>query len=285
MPPESGCSKNQVKRWKRPANKTHLNKCVKNMPTPEARRILITVKAYPNPSRKYGETVCCAGIDIDTLQWVRLYPIPYRDLDKSQKFRKYTVIKVRCWKAEDDHRLESYKINSDSIETLDWLDTKRKWAARKKIVLPTRSPSFCQVFKTREHKSLAMFNPCDVDFYWKKATSESEAKREACYAQLSFFDRKKSTIEKIPFDFYYHFRCSGSSDCQGHDLPIVDWEIGQAYRDWRSRYKSQAQLLEKIKERWLDRMCSKQNDIYFYVGNMKRFHANFLVLGVFYPKK
>ena len=65
------------------------------MTTLETKTILITVKAYPSPSRKYGETVCCAGIDIDTARWIRLYPIPFRDLDTSQKFKKYTIIRVR----------------------------------------------------------------------------------------------------------------------------------------------------------------------------------------------
>jgi hypothetical protein len=96
------------------------------MVTLVTKRVLITVKAYPNPSKKYGETMCCAGIDIDTLKWLRLYPIHYRDLDSSQKFRKYTIISVRCWKATEDHRIESYKIDSDSIEILSYLDTKRK---------------------------------------------------------------------------------------------------------------------------------------------------------------
>jgi hypothetical protein len=115
------------------------------MSTPETRHVLITVKAYPNPSKKYGETVCCAGIDIDTFQWIRLYPIPYRDLDGSQKFKKYDIIEVRCWKSPDDHRVESYKIDSDSIKKLSSLDTKDKWQARKSIVLRTDSPSFCNM--------------------------------------------------------------------------------------------------------------------------------------------
>lgn len=44
----------------------------------ELKKILITVKAYPNPSKTYEETVCVAGIDIDTGKWVRLYPIKYK---------------------------------------------------------------------------------------------------------------------------------------------------------------------------------------------------------------
>jgi hypothetical protein len=254
--------------------------------TTETKRVLITVKAYPNPSKKYGETVCCAGIDVDTLQWIRLYPIPFRDLDSSQKFKKYTIISVKCRKAPDDHRIESYKIDMDSIELLSHLDTKRRWESRKKFVLPTVSPSFCNILEdTAENKSLGTFKPRDIDFYWKKATLESEAKREACYAQLSFFDTRKEAIEQIPFDFYYQFKCHGRADCPGHNLPIIDWEIGQAYRDWRYKYKPQELLLQKIRQRWLDLICSDKNDVYFYVGNMKRFHDNFMVLGVFYPKK
>lgn len=250
------------------------------------KRVLITVKAYPNPSKKYGETVCCAGIDVDTLQWLRLYPIPFRDLDSSKKFQKYTIISVKCRKAPDDHRVESYKIDMDSIEPVSHLDTKQKWESRKKIVLPTVSPSFCSILKdTATNKSLGTFKPCDIDFSWKKATLESEAKREACYAQLSFFDTKKKAIEQIPFDFYYHFKCHERPECPGHQLPIIDWEIGQAYRNWRYKYRPQAQLLQKIRQRWLDLTCSDKNDVYFYVGNMKRFHDHFMVLGVFYPQK
>jgi len=63
----------------------------------ETKRVLITVKAYPNPSKKYGETVC-ARVDINTLQWIRLYPIPYRDLENEKKFEKYSIVEVKCKK-------------------------------------------------------------------------------------------------------------------------------------------------------------------------------------------
>jgi hypothetical protein len=38
--------------------------------------VLITVKAYPNPSAGYAETVCVAGLRIDTdpYEWVRERP-------------------------------------------------------------------------------------------------------------------------------------------------------------------------------------------------------------------
>ncbi len=52
------------------------------------RRVLITVKTYPQPRMKYEETVCVAGIDMDSLQWVRLYPVQFRALPFEKQFRK-----------------------------------------------------------------------------------------------------------------------------------------------------------------------------------------------------
>ncbi|UCG47848.1 MAG: hypothetical protein JSU94_20515 [Phycisphaerales bacterium] len=256
------------------------------MPRLQQKRVLITVKAYPSPSKKYGETVCCAGIDIDTGQWIRLYPIPFRDLESPRKFDKYTVISVKCYKAKDDHRIESYKVDRDSIERLKRLGTKDNWAARGRIILPTVSRSFCGILKEGgEGKSLGVFKPSEIEFSWQKADLESEAKREGIYAQGMLFDRSKKAIEQIPFDFYYHFKCAGEPSCSGHKLCIVDWEIKQSYRKWRSRYASRAELLYKIREKWLGTICGDDREAYFYVGNMKRFQNHFMVLGVFYPRK
>jgi hypothetical protein len=254
--------------------------------TLETKQVLITVKAYPNPSKKYVETVCCAGIDLETGQWIRLYPVPYRDLDSSKQFKKYTVIRVRCRKASDDTRVESYRIDSDSIEIVRWLDTKNNWRQRQQVLLPTLSSSFCQILRDCETgSSLGMFRPCDVDFSWKKSTLKNEAERESCYTQLSFFDKQKNAIEEIPFDFYYHFRCAGVEDCPGHKLSVIDWEMGETYRNWRHTYGEGDLLFSKIRQRWLDLMCADTNDVAFYVGNMARFRNQFMILGVFYPKK
>ena len=93
----------------------------------QTKKILVTVKAYPNPSSKYVETVCCAGIDLSANQWIRLYPIPYRLLEDEKQFKKYSTIEVACFKATDDRRPESYKVNADSIKVFPGvIDTKDK---------------------------------------------------------------------------------------------------------------------------------------------------------------
>jgi hypothetical protein len=251
----------------------------------ELKRILITVKAYPNPSRSYRETVCCAGIDIDSYKWIRLYPIPFRDLESDRKFKKYSIIEANCAKATDDHRPESYRVQAESIRILRYLDTSDGWKNRKEIVLKFPVYSLCQIIKDQEETkiSLGVIEPKDVSFSFKKKTLSDPEERKKPYAQLSFFDKTKNVIEEIPYHFYYQFYCNSETYCPGHKLSIVDWEIGQAYRDWRRNYIEETILLEKIKERWLLIADTAKRDVRFFVGNLHRFRETFAVLGVFYP--
>jgi hypothetical protein len=252
------------------------------------KKILVTVKAYPNPSRKYGETTCCAGVDLSDFQLIRLYPIPFRDLDNNQKFKKYSVINVECSRPKNDSRPESFHVNSDSIEVIEFLDTEKgTWKKRKDIVLKVPAKSLCQINKEAKNTnlSLGLIKPEDVTFEWAKQSLSDVKIREACYAQLSLFNKQKEPIEKIPLDFYYKFRCSGVSDCPSHKLSIIDWELRQSYREWRRRYSNEQMLLDMIEKKWLDISNTTKKDVYFYVGNMNRFRTTFMILGVFYPTR
>jgi len=254
----------------------------------ETKRIFIVVKAYPNPSRKYGETVCCAGVDLTNYKLVRLYPIPFRDLDNEQKFKKYSIVEVNCFPPSDDKRPESLRVDPDSIKVIGAFDTdKGTWGRRKDIVLNVPIKSMCQVYGEAESDdvSLGLIKPEHVTFEWAKQSLSNQGAREACYAQLNLFIKQKTPIEEIPLDFYYKFKCANIAECPGHKLSIIDWELRQSYRIWRIRYPNESVLLEKIEQKWLDMANTTKNDVCFYVGNMKRFRNIFMVLGVFYPPK
>jgi hypothetical protein len=69
----------------------------------EKQRVLITVKTYPTLSRKYGETVCTAGVREDGT-WVRIYPVPFRRLNEEQQYKKYDWLEVRLVRNTTDPR-------------------------------------------------------------------------------------------------------------------------------------------------------------------------------------
>ena len=58
----------------------------------ERRRVLIVVKTYPTPARKSVEVSCTAAVTEDG-EWIRLFPIPYRFLTDSQRFRNTNGLK------------------------------------------------------------------------------------------------------------------------------------------------------------------------------------------------
>ena len=84
----------------------------------QTRRVRILVKAYPQPSPKYEETVCCAGVAEDTGELLRLFPIRYRRLAKEERFERFDLVEMGMTRASTDTRPESFHINENSIKLI-----------------------------------------------------------------------------------------------------------------------------------------------------------------------
>jgi hypothetical protein len=79
-------------------------------PTSGSTEAVVIVKAAPQVGRRYGETVCCAGIDIYG-NWLRLYPVSFRTLEESKKFGRWDRIKFDWRMPNDDKRTESRRVD------------------------------------------------------------------------------------------------------------------------------------------------------------------------------
>ncbi len=247
----------------------------------EKKKILVIVKAYPVPSAKYIESVCCAGVDLSDNSWIRLYPIPFRYLSEDQQFKKYSIIEVECIKSTKDKRHESYRIKDNSINVIETIGTEKgTWKKRKDIILEIPKMTMCEVLEKSKQKqlSLGLIKPFDIQFSSEIRYTKEEVKSKI-HKQPRLFDDLLPEIENIPYHFYYTFKCN--DDCDGHKLPIIDWEIGQAYRSWKRSYPNN--YLQKIEQKWMQIADNSKKDVFFYVGNMQRFPEQFMILGVFYP--
>lgn len=81
-------------------------------------RVLITVKASPEPSKTYGDTVCVAGVRLNedgSGTWVRIYPVAFRHLDSELRFKKFEIIEVDLTPSSTDARAESYRPNWETL--------------------------------------------------------------------------------------------------------------------------------------------------------------------------
>ncbi|MEU4679842.1 hypothetical protein [Micromonospora sp. NPDC023737] len=253
-------------------------------------QLLITVKAAPNPSEKYGETVCVAGLRTDVLRptWVRLYPINFRHLDSDEAFRKYDIVSVDAKPARQDQRRESWKPIMERIQKERHLDG---WRSRQPLLDPAIEDSMCRLNRDAQERadaqSLALVRPKEVRALkvtphpgW---TADEQRKIEAYASQPDLFSgRSRSPLQAPRYRAAYHYRCH-ERGCNGHKQHVIDWELVALQR--RLAGHSDAALKEALEAKFLGEMCSPNRDVAFYVGNQaKRVHV-FSVLGVYWPKR
>src|SRR5579862_5448829 len=77
-------------------------------------RAIVLVKAWPQPSQKYGGTVCCAGVTTAG-EWRRLFPIRFRHLGGPAKFNRWDLIEYRPAAPSDDTRIESRRVDEPTL--------------------------------------------------------------------------------------------------------------------------------------------------------------------------
>src|SRR5665648_290504 len=120
-------------------------------------RILITVKTYPTPHPTHHEAVYTAGIN-EAGEWRRLWPIPFRYLEKGRQFRRYEWIDVALRKQSGDPRPESHVVDPDTIVCDGFVDASRHWGARRAILVPHAAASIeeLQDRRTRDGTSMGL---------------------------------------------------------------------------------------------------------------------------------
>jgi len=253
-------------------------------------RLVVTVKSYPQPSRKYSESVCVAGIRTDTSvpEWVRLYPVLFRDLPADQQFKKWSEIELEVSNSSDT-RPESVKPDPSTMRVLREIGPANNWAERMDLVEPLIIGSMCEALRRQEETgaSLAAFRPAEVlEMYrYKEDPDWSEGDRNSL-SQMNLFAQGKMMLEKIPWRWQYEYSCG--KDCvtarRVHKQTIIDWEVAAAWRSWRHDYGSSGAAVE-VRRRWFEQICAPDRDPVFLEGNQHQYLASFLVLGVCWPKK
>ena len=250
--------------------------------------VLVVVKAYPNPSTKYGETVCVAGI-VPNKGFIRLYPINFRTLSKNKQFDKYDIINVDIEK-HDDGRPESYKPILKSIKIIGSLKTRhdKSWSNRKNIVLEFLDESMCSIQKQQKttRKSLGIFKPKEInELLIINDDVGSASLKKSLYDQLSMFDKKLKPLDDVPYIFKFKYKCF-DDDCKGHKQSLIDWEIFELYRNIIRKHGIDKKIIkDKIKEKYFNELFSDKRDFYFYTGNQFLHPTSFILLGVFWPPK
>jgi hypothetical protein len=195
-------------------------------------------------------------------------------------------VEVTVTKASDA-RPESYKLKPDGIRVLsEPLSTTKGWQARKDVIYPLKAHCLCCLQKQRDahgHPTLGIFRPKVITKL--HITAEDAKWTDAQLALLRqghlFLRPPKTELEKIPFTFRYEFRCD-HDECPGHKIICTDWEMGQSWRQWKTKYRDGWEA--KFRGRYETDMILKY-DTHFYMGTIRQHPHVWIIVGLFYPPR
>jgi hypothetical protein len=255
--------------------------------------VVVLVKAAPVLTRDLEETMCVAGarVDGEAPEWVRLHPVPFRDLDEERRFAKYQRVTLSARRSRTDRRPESWSPVPNSLTLHETMATGDSWASRRHLVDQLPEESMCELIEANRSgsgpgtQSLAVVRPIEppvLEISSRDADQLEEWNRRAAgvAARASLFDAvegRKPDFEVVPWRFRYGFRCV-APNCPTHHQTIVDWEVLALWRHVRRRSNWQELMRQKFEtELWAGR------DTVLFVGNQEQRPISFLVLGVFWP--
>ena len=244
----------------------------------ERATVLITVKASPEIGRTHGETVCVAGIRLDQNgpRWIRLFPVQWPWFWRGEH-PKYQVIEVEVSKHDRDQRPESYRPTLDTTKVIRQLS-----AGKQRAEVLNRLPQFsmCDLVAAKGwgRPSLGLVVPRAITgFHREDHTGETgHVAKMNLAAQGSLLAQDAPKLEFSPFAFKLSYRCHSPS-CRGHRQTIVDWEISEAWRNWRRLYPED--YLDRIEQKWLG-LVQPDRKPAFFVGNQHQAPQGFLILGI-----
>jgi hypothetical protein len=255
-------------------------------------KVLITVKTYPIPSKKYDELVCTAGVT-ESGDFIRLYPINFRDLHYTRKFKKYQWIEVLAEKHQGrDVRKESYRPDSDSIKILGKPipSNPGNWSERARYALAKKARSMEDLYdqQRKDRTSLGIFKPKRVnDLVISTDNAKWPPKFLHALQQQRLFEYRQRTLvppRKVPFKFFYCFECDDPRCNGNHKMMIEDWEVGAFFWRMVDSGVTPEEAAQKVREKFLNDICGPDKDTHFYVGTILNYPNKWVVVGVFYPK-
>lgn len=254
---------------------------------------MVVVKAAPILTAQPEEAVCVAAVTLEpNPRWIRLFPVPFRDLESDSRFKKYQEVTLKVCLSNTDRRPESYVPILDSLKPGKLIDTTDKWAERRRRLDGLDRPTMCDLKELNSDgsgpdiPSVAIIETdgipeLEITKRSKDKVKRDEEKAKAIAARYSLFDDpnlKKMPLEIIPWRFRYLYNCL-AYNCRGHRQTIVDWEATMLWRKVKNHRNWQS-LMEKT---FVDKLWASNHRTELFVGNQQQYPQSFLVLGVFWP--
>lgn len=241
-------------------------------------RARILVKAFPQPSQKYEETVCVAAVSEDGREMLRLYPIRYRHLPKDRQFDRFDLIEMNVERPKGDPRPESWHVIEDSLRIIEPgkpLPPAQKIALWRRHIVTSLTALVDEEKVNHRSFGIVRPDPGSVRFYAKpiaKADAEEQELTSQLFKQQSLLDDALKPLAKPDYTFGYQF----TSDGHKHRCALLDWEVQAAWFNYLRTYGDKA--LDMMKQEYGERI--PQQNLHLIFGNQHKRPWQFIVIGV-----
>ncbi len=250
----------------------------------QKRRVCVLVKAYPQRSQKYEETVCVAAVAEDG-RLLRLYPVRFRHFEESKRFTRFDWLELDLYRQSDDTRPESFRMKEDSLRIV-----KRKTQMTSEecaeLWKPRVSPSLTNLEEQQKAAGTSLGiirpDPDSIRFRFSpidKLRPEDQAEIQQVYQeQQSLLEEPLQKLPAREYMFRYDFKSGG----RNHSMQIHDWEVQTTYEKYQKRYGSKEKALEMMKD-FYERRAPAMN-LHLIMGTMHRSPWQFIIIGILRTK-
>jgi hypothetical protein len=198
---------------------------------------IVLIKAAPQIGLRHGETVCCAGVGLDG-KWLRLYPVSFRSLDDGQKFGRWDRIRFRWKLPSDDSRVESRRVDQDSITISGQLKKSERQPFLGSLIVTGLNK------ERAEGRSLALLKAKITGFRFEKRTDAEIAKEQDRFDNLRAQQNLFGVKPMIPYrPCPFHFKYKYETDDGKREGTCQDWEIEATYFKWAKEYGEENALV------------------------------------------
>lgn len=222
----------------------------------------------PNPSRKHGETVCCAGVTAEG-EWKRLYPVRFRQL--RDKFKRWDWVTFEYGPPKGDTRAESCRVYEDRLQVEHALAERERTSLLNPLIMSSTNEAAARGM------SLTLIRPVNPRLKYRRKSPELMAAEREGYRttlrQTSLLDEELEPIEPVPYAFAFNYEDAAGK----HTMQCSDWETSAAF--WRlSKSYGERGALEHLSKIYNEEYPRK--GVAFAMGTVKARPKQWLLLGV-----
>jgi hypothetical protein len=241
-------------------------------------RVRVLVKAYPQPSKTYEETVCVAAISDDGKEMLRLYPVRFRNLPRDRQFDRFDLVELDTELPRDDYRPESRHVVEDSIRIIESGKALRdvtKVQLWRPFIVPSLKALHDENKASRRSFGIVRPDPGTVRFFVRRLADVNETDKSMSQNLAQTLSLLEAPLPRLPppgFAFGYKFKSGGRQ----HEHVIHDWEVQAAYNAYQRKYGDRAVAM--MEQEYGDRI--PERNLHFIMGTMKARPFVFIIIGL-----